>query len=59
MVQTMNWRRSSRCDSNSCVEVAPDSTRMAVRDSTDPGRWLTFAYEDWQAFVRALPEREG
>lgn len=58
MDQTMGWRKSSRCDSNSCVEVAPGPTRAAVRDSTDPGQWLTFAREDWRAFVRGLPERE-
>lgn len=58
MDQAMNWRRSTRCDSNSCVEVSPGSLRVAVRDSAASGAWLTFDRGDWNTFVRDLRRKE-
>lgn len=48
------WRRSSRCESNACVEVAlwPDS--VAVRDNTLPHRHLTFDEASWRSLVRDI-----
>lgn len=54
MGQTMGWRRSSRCESNQCVELSAGSTRVAVRDSTNPGEWLTASFADWREFVAGL-----
>lgn len=49
------WRRSSHCESNACVEVAPMQPVVAVRDGKDPcGPVLIFPREQWRAFVEAL-----
>lgn len=47
------WRRSSLSGSgNNCVEVAPVSGLMAVRDSKDPGgAALVFSAGDWAVFL--------
>lgn len=45
------WRRSSRCESTTCVEVAHTPTHVLVRDSKaaggptlwfEPGQWAEF-----------------
>ncbi|NUT37166.1 MAG: DUF397 domain-containing protein [Hamadaea sp.] len=49
------WRRSQRCDSNSCVEVAFLDDHVLVRDSKDPqGPVLRFTAEEWTAFAAGL-----
>lgn len=46
------WRRSTRCDTNSCVEVASGQSEAWVRNSTDPaGPVLIFSTEAWRALV--------
>nr|MDT0662538.1 DUF397 domain-containing protein [Micromonospora sp. DSM 115978] len=52
------WRKSSRSDSGSCVEVA-DNVRgqVLVRDSKDPvGPTLAFGPAAWRTFIRAIPQ---
>lgn len=53
---TVNWRKSSRCASNACVEVAPvDGGGVMVRDSKNPERTpLVFTPEEWSAFVEGV-----
>ncbi len=49
------WRRSRRCGSSSCVEVATDGDTVMLRDSDDPdGPRLTFSAAAWQAFLADL-----
>lgn len=48
------WRRSGRCESQHCVEVALLTGAMAVRNSTDPTRRLVFSGSAWQAFLKGL-----
>ncbi len=51
----VNWRRSRRCDSGTCVEVAYLDGAFAVRDSkTDNGPMLTFTRPDWEAFLAGV-----
>jgi hypothetical protein len=46
------WRKSGRCDSANCVEVAYADGRIAIRDGKDPeGPRLIFAVEEWTSFV--------
>jgi hypothetical protein len=46
------WRRSGRCGSNACVEVAYDDLFTYVRSSRDPrGPSLRFAHAAWEAFL--------
>ena len=51
----LGWRKSTRCDSASCVEVAIGSERVAVRDSKDRnGPTLMFSPAEWSAFVAGV-----
>jgi hypothetical protein len=53
------WIRPGRCASNECIEVAEDGPRIAVRDSKNTGGpVLVFGREPWQAFTRAVKDRE-
>lgn len=54
------WRRSSRCDSAGCVEVADliDGSR-AIRDSKNPGQpALVFTAGEWKTFTEAVKRGE-
>ncbi|MFY1695057.1 MULTISPECIES: DUF397 domain-containing protein [unclassified Solwaraspora] len=50
------WRRSSRCDTNACVEVAATETGgAALRDSADPASpELGFGPHQWRSFLRGI-----
>ena len=52
---SIQWRRSSQCDSGSCVEVAHIDRTIAIRDSkhTD-GAVLTFTLAEWAAFLAGV-----
>jgi uncharacterized protein DUF397 len=51
----IQWRRSRRCESGSCVEVARIGESYAVRDSKQiGGPVLTFAPAAWDGFVEAV-----
>jgi hypothetical protein len=52
---TLNWRRSTYCSSNGCVEVARGSNTVHVRDTKDPdGPQLTVSVDAWRAFIASL-----
>ncbi len=54
-VGQMAWRKSSRCESHTCLEVAEaPGGRMAVRNSTRPQLSLSFEGPAWQAFVSTV-----
>jgi hypothetical protein len=48
------WRRTSRCESASCVEVAFGEHEVYVRNSRDPDRTLAFTTEEWIAFCAGV-----
>jgi hypothetical protein len=49
------WRKSTRCESGGCVEVAPVDGGMAMRDSKDPDSpILRFAGAGWSDFIAAI-----
>lgn len=55
MSESVRWRRSRRCDSNTCVEVAFLDAAVATRDGKDPeGAVLCFSRAGWAAFVAGL-----
>jgi hypothetical protein len=57
--QNYSWRRSSRCDTGSCVEVAMMDDGVAVRDSKQPdGPVLRFTKSEWTAFVAGVDNGE-
>ncbi|TDD39670.1 DUF397 domain-containing protein [Actinomadura sp. KC06] len=52
------WRRSSRCATTTCVEVARlDEGAISVRDTEDAETRLAFDLAEWRVFVRGV--RDG
>jgi hypothetical protein len=48
----LQWRRSSRCGTNTCVEVARDGNVVLLRDSKSPEvAPLEFSPSEWKAFL--------
>jgi len=53
--ESRDWRRSSKCGSNTCIEVAKVGDRFLVRDSKNPGvAPLEFTKAEWDAFVAGV-----
>ncbi len=49
------WRKSSRCGTNTCVEVAKVDGEYLVRDSKNPNMApLAFTAAEWNAFVQGV-----
>ncbi|MFC7242158.1 DUF397 domain-containing protein [Catellatospora aurea] len=50
-----SWRKSSRCDTGACVEVAQLGTEIGLRDSKDPrGPVLRFTRQEFAAFIAGV-----
>jgi hypothetical protein len=62
--QMAAWRRSTRCSSGGCVEVAKvgegkDGKKYLVRDSKDPqSPELAFGSAAWQTFIEGVKNGE-
>jgi hypothetical protein len=55
----LKWRKSSESLSGDCVEVAPLSNGVAVRDSKNPdGPMLEFTQSEWRAFLAGAAKGE-
>jgi hypothetical protein len=53
------WRRSPRCASSNCIEVAKVADRFLIRDSKSPdGGTLVFTREEWEAFIESVKRDE-
>ncbi|WP_434742448.1 DUF397 domain-containing protein [Micromonospora sp. SH-82] len=53
------WRKSSASLNGDCVEVAPMSHGVAVRDSKNPdGAVLSFSRSNWRAFLAGANHAE-
>ncbi|MEU8006469.1 DUF397 domain-containing protein [Catellatospora sp. NPDC049111] len=51
----VSWRKSKRCDTTACIEVAMIDSNIALRDSKNPeGPVLQFTREEWDAFVAGV-----
>ncbi len=49
------WRRSTRCDSGACVEVAFENRTVAMRDSKNlDGPVLAFTEQAWATFLAGI-----
>jgi Domain of unknown function (DUF397) len=48
------WRKSSHCDTNSCVEVASIDGAVWLRNSQDPTRAIAFTPDEWSLFAGAV-----
>lgn len=58
MVVTRAWRKSTRCETAACVEVATDGPLVGLRNSAEPGIALMVDGAAWTAFVRAVKDGE-
>jgi hypothetical protein len=59
MESALIWRRSTHCDTWSCVEVAMLNDAVAVRDSKEfDGPVLIFTSAEWAAFVAGVRSGE-
>ena len=47
------FRRSSRCDTGTCVEVSMGET-IVVRNSTAPHQEVRFTKEEWLVFLAGV-----
>lgn len=52
------WTKSSRCDSNACVEIAMTDGGAAMRRTGEPETELSFGHTAWQDFVAAVKDGE-
>ncbi|MFI6077529.1 DUF397 domain-containing protein [Actinoplanes sp. NPDC051343] len=53
------WRKSTRCGSNACVEVAKVDGQYLVRDSKNPQvSALAFTEAEWVAFTEGVAAGE-
>ncbi len=53
------WRRSARCASATCIEIAKVADRFLIRDSKNPGAGtLEFTAEEWEAFAESVKRDE-
>ncbi|MEU4694501.1 DUF397 domain-containing protein [Actinoplanes sp. NPDC023714] len=49
------WRKSSRCATSTCVEVAKVDDQYLIRDSKNPEvAPLSFTKPEWDAFVAGV-----
>lgn len=52
LTENMRWRRSARCASNACLEIATVGDIYLVRDAKDPdGAVLSVNAAGWTAFL--------
>jgi hypothetical protein len=58
-INVPEWRKSSRCGTAACVEVAKVADRYLVRDSKSPeSATLSFTTDEWSAFVDGVTAGE-
>jgi hypothetical protein len=50
----LDWRKSSFCASNECVEIARQNGLVFLRSSVQPRRTVRYTPQEWQAFVNGL-----
>jgi hypothetical protein len=54
----VQWRRSSRCNGGTCVEVSAEGGKVRVRNSADrAGAVLEIGRDSWREFLAQV--REG
>jgi hypothetical protein len=53
------WRKSTKCTSGTCVEVARVGDQYLIRDSKRPEATpLSFTEDEWTAFVQGVDAGE-
>lgn len=54
----VGWVRASKCESNTCVEVAAEYGNILVRSSRARSFWVSFDDEEWTTFIAAAKAGE-
>lgn len=50
----LNWKKSVRCGTAACVEVALSDEAVYIRDAATPAVPLTFSHGTWRLFIGGL-----
>ena len=48
------WRKSSRCETNTCLEISRSNGLLWLRNSTRPGVAVSCTTVEWESFRDAL-----
>jgi hypothetical protein len=56
--EKVHWRRSTKCASGNCVEVASVGDQVWVRDSKDPQVVQIYSRVEWDAFKAGVKSGE-
>ncbi|MFC6530428.1 DUF397 domain-containing protein [Nonomuraea rubra] len=52
---SFNWRRSSRCETGACVEIAiVPGNRVAIRNSQKPSDMVVISGTEYQRWIDSL-----
>jgi hypothetical protein len=55
---TLDWRRSTYCGNEACVEVAISDSTAFVRNSRVADAYLVFDGEEWTRFLAGVRNHE-
>ncbi len=50
----LSWRRSSQCDTNTCLEVTDSNGLLWLRNSSNPEIRVSCTAAEWERFRDAL-----
>lgn len=56
----VSWRRSTKCDAGTCVEVNIIGVQdtVLVRSTTAPTNSISFTADEWRAFIAGVKDGE-
>jgi Domain of unknown function (DUF397) len=52
------WRKSSRCQSGECAEIAQQNGEIVLRSTRSPDAVVRLTAAEWQAFARGIQTGE-
>lgn len=55
----IGWRKSSKCEANTCVEVYLGHRQVRVRSTHNTSVTLRFTPDAWRAFIAHIGKRVG
>jgi hypothetical protein len=53
-VNSVSWRKSTRCEAGACVEVATEGPQVGLRNSTKPEVSLALDATAWRQFIAGV-----
>jgi len=56
--ETTSWRKSSQCETNTCLEISRSNGHLQLRNSTQPAVTVSCTDREWQSFREALMRGE-